>query len=125
MILDFAGTVALGAVPLVTGELWLVAASAFAGGFGGALWSVNARTISQQLVPDNLRGRYSATARLIGWGTLPLGAALAGGLGELIGPRPALAVLAVPVAMMAVPFMRVLDVDGRWEPEPVKVSDDV
>ncbi|QKV90916.1 hypothetical protein HUT19_03505 [Streptomyces sp. NA02950] len=50
------------AVPALTTELWpvMVAGAAFAGGMGGALWAVNARTSGQRLVPDQRLGRYNA-----------------------------------------------------------------
>ncbi|MFC7309267.1 MFS transporter [Streptomyces monticola] len=108
MFADLVGTFAMVAVPLLTAQPWLIAAAAFAGGFGGVLWSVNARTISQHLVPDELRGRYAATARVFTFGAVPVGAALAGALGELLGPRAALGLLAVPVALLVVPFLRIL-----------------
>ncbi|MEV1026126.1 MFS transporter [Streptomyces sp. NPDC050264] len=108
MFADLVGTFAMVVLPLLTAEPWLIAAAAFAGGFGGVLWSVNARTIGQYLVPDEMRGRYSATARVLTFGAIPVGAALAGALGELLGPRAALGLFAVPVALLVAPFLRTL-----------------
>ncbi|MFM9368721.1 MFS transporter [Streptomyces sp. Da 82-17] len=108
MFSDLVGTFAMVAAPLLTDAVWLLGAAAFAGGFGGVLWSVNARTISQYLVPDGMRGRFSATARVFSLGAMPVGAAVAGGLGELIGPRAALALFAPPIALLVVPFLRTL-----------------
>lgn len=123
MFLDLIGTIAIAATPLFTSNFWAVAAAAFAGGLGSTLWSVNGRTISQHLVSDGMRGRYSATARLLGWGPIPLGAAGAGILAELIGPRPALALFAIPVLFLIVPFMRAMNNvslhdDTTGTPEP-------
>jgi predicted MFS family arabinose efflux permease len=56
-------------------------------------------------VPDHLLGRYGSAARLLGWGTLPLGAGLAGVLADAFGLRAAFAVFAVAVALAAVPFL--------------------
>lgn len=108
MFSDFVGTFAMVAAPLLTSNIWAIGAAAFAGGFGGVLWSVNARTISQYLVPDHMRGRFSATARVFSLGAMPVGAALAGALGELIGPRWALALFAPPIALLVVPFLKTL-----------------
>ncbi|MFI1471011.1 MFS transporter [Streptomyces wuyuanensis] len=108
MFSDFVGTFAMVAAPLLTSNIWVIGAAAFAGGFGGVLWSVNARTISQYLVPDHMRGRFSATARVFSLGAMPVGAALAGALGELIGPRWSLALFAPPIALLVVPFLRAL-----------------
>lgn len=78
MFVDLLGTLAMMAMPVATINLWAVAASAFAGGLGGTLWSVNSRTISQALVPGALFGRYNAAARLFSWGAMPVGAGLGG-----------------------------------------------
>lgn len=107
MLTDLLGTFAMMAVPVLSTNLWAVAASAFAGGLGGTLWTVNARTISQHLVPGPLLGRYNAAARLFSWGAMPIGAGLAGAIAELLGMRAAFAALAVAALLLIVPFLRV------------------
>ncbi|GAA1309420.1 MFS transporter [Planotetraspora silvatica] len=102
---DLVGTFLMMVVPAVFPVAWAVGVAAFAGGMGGTLWTVNSRTIAQALVPDRLLGRYGSAARLLGWGTLPLGAALAGVLAEVYGLRVAFAVFAVAVAALTVPFL--------------------
>ncbi|GLZ81565.1 MFS transporter [Actinorhabdospora filicis] len=106
LFLDLVGTFAMVALPAVHPHPVVIGVGAFLGGMGGTLWSVTARTISQRLVPAHMYGRYSASARLLGWGTLPLGAAAAGALAELIGPRVTFGVFAVVVALFVVPFLR-------------------
>jgi hypothetical protein len=49
-------------------------------------------------VPDRLLGRVNASYRLLAWGTMPLGAALGGVIGELVGVH---AVFLVAGAMTA------------------------
>ncbi|GAA4584030.1 MFS transporter [Planotetraspora phitsanulokensis] len=105
---DLVGTFLMVVVPAILPVAWAVGVAAFAGGMGGTLWSVNSRTIAQALVPDRLLGRYGSAARLLGWGTLPLGAALAGVLAEVFGLRFAFGVFAVVVAALTVPFLRVV-----------------
>ncbi|WP_080418672.1 MFS transporter [Burkholderia ubonensis] len=107
MFVDLLGTLAMMAMPVATVNLWAVAASAFAGGLGGTLWSVNSRTISQALVPAALFGRYNAAARLFSWGAMPVGAGLGGVLAELFGLRVALAGFAVATSLLIVPFLRI------------------
>ncbi|MFI5824751.1 MFS transporter [Streptomyces rishiriensis] len=108
MFADLAGTFAMMAVPALTTDLWAVAAAAFAGGMGGTLWTVNARTIGQRLVPDALLGRYTAVSRLFSWGAMPLGAGAMGLLAQWLGLRLAFLVFAASVAVTVVPFLRVL-----------------
>ncbi|KVV34652.1 transporter [Burkholderia ubonensis] len=107
MFVDLLGTLAMMAMPVATVNLWAVTASAFAGGLGGTLWSVNSRTISQALVRAALFGRYNAAARLFSWGAMPVGAGLGGVLAELFGLRVALAGFAVATSLLIVPFLRI------------------
>lgn len=108
MFADLIGTAAMVALPALTVNFWAVAAGAFLGGAGGTLWAVNVRGLAQRVVPDHLLGRYSAAGRLFAFGAMPLGAALAGVIGELAGMRAAFAVLAALVALTVVPFLRIV-----------------
>jgi hypothetical protein len=73
---------------------------------GGTLWTVNSRTITQLVVSDAMMGRFNAAARLLGWGTMPLGAALGKAIAQVAGVRVAFAVFAAAVAPAVVPFLR-------------------
>jgi len=108
MFVDFLGTAAMVAAPALTTHLWVVAGAAFLGGMGGTLWTVNARTLGQRVVAPGMLGRYSAAARLFGWGAMPLGAGLAGLLAEVAGFRAAFGVFAVAALLAVVPFLRVV-----------------
>ena len=66
-------------VPVLWAQPVAVAASLAVGAFGGLVWNVITVSLRQSLVPDELLGRVNSAYRLIGWGTMPLGA-LAGGL---------------------------------------------
>lgn len=57
------------------------------GSYGVVTWTVQSTTLRQRLVPDALMGRVSSAYRLIGWGGIPLGAALSGALGTAFGVR--------------------------------------
>ncbi|MYV69020.1 MFS transporter, partial [Streptomyces sp. SID2131] len=106
MFADLVGTALMVALPALTTDIRAVAAGAFLGGMGGTLWTVNARTLTQRVVPDEMLGRYSAAARLFSFGAMPLGAALVGLLAEWGGTRLAFGVFAVAVAVTPVPFLR-------------------
>lgn len=49
----------------------------------------------QALCPPALLGRMSATSRVITWGVIPAGAAVAGALGTWLGVRSALLIVAI------------------------------
>lgn len=106
MFADLIGTTAMVALPALTTSIWAVAVGAFLGGMGGTLWAVNARTITQHKVPDEMLGRYGAAARLFNFGAMPLGAALVGLLAELGGMQLAFAVFAVATAATPVLFLK-------------------
>jgi hypothetical protein len=56
-------------------------------GVSNMLFNVNVRSLWQQLTPNRVLGRVGAGMQFISVGTLPLGALLGGGLGELLGVR--------------------------------------
>jgi MFS family permease len=66
-------------VPVFWAQPVAVAASLAVGAFGGLVWNVITVSLRQVLVPDELLGRVNSAYRLLGWGTMPIGA-LAGGL---------------------------------------------
>ncbi|MER7083177.1 Predicted arabinose efflux permease, MFS family [Saccharopolyspora kobensis] len=103
---DLVGTLAMVVTPVLTTELWILAAGAFLGGMGGTLWVVNARTIAQYLVEPEMMGRYSSVARLFSWGAMPIGAGLVGLLAEIFGMRAAFVIFAVAVLITIPPFLR-------------------
>ncbi|SFB13760.1 Na+/melibiose symporter [Amycolatopsis marina] len=100
-------TGALVAFPAISTNVWVVALGAFLGGLGSGLWVVNSRTVSQTLVNASMMGRYSAAARLFGWGSVPVGAFVAGLLAEWVGVKAAFAVFALIALTVVVPFLRV------------------
>ena len=75
------------AVPAVTASPVLVGASFVVSGVAIVLWNVVTVSLRQRITPDRLLGRMNAAYRLVGWGTMPLGAALGGFLAEALGLR--------------------------------------
>jgi MFS family permease len=74
-------------VPGLTTSVPLVAAAMVLGGLIGIAWNVVTVSLRQRIVPDRLLGRVNASYRLLAWGTIPVGAALGGLIGEAFGLR--------------------------------------
>lgn len=112
MFVDVVGSFLLVAAPAVVpaapSSAVVVGAAAFMAGLGGTMWTVNSRVIYQSLVPDRMLGRFMAASRLVGWGTAPVAAGLAGGAASIFGFRPAFAGLAVLCAALAYPYLRMI-----------------
>jgi predicted MFS family arabinose efflux permease len=70
-------------------------------GFIAPVWDVNANSLRQSATPEHLLGRVSAASTFVGVGMAPVGALLAGWIGEVAGPRAALLETAV-VTLIAV-----------------------
>jgi predicted MFS family arabinose efflux permease len=64
-------------------------------GFIAPLWDVNANSLRQSATPERLLGRVSAASTFVGVGLAPIGALLAGWIGEVASPRAALLETAV------------------------------
>ncbi|MGZ8502013.1 MAG: MFS transporter [Candidatus Limnocylindrales bacterium] len=93
----FAWSTYLGAVAMILIAIAGVAAGALlllAGRFVGAvatpLFNVNALSLRQAQVSDEIMGRVNATFLFIDWGPLPIGSLLGGLLAGAFGPRAAL-----------------------------------
>ncbi|GAA0393843.1 MFS transporter [Streptomyces luteireticuli] len=106
LLADLVTTFAMLAVPALTSNLWAVAGAAFLGGLGGTLWTVNARLIGQNLVPEDMAGRHNGAYRLLSWGAMPVGAGLVGVLAQWFGDRVALLVFAGAVLVAVPVFLR-------------------
>lgn len=123
MFADILGSFVLVAVPAVMPSRpisgWAIGAAAFVAGIGGTMWTVNSRVVIQSLVPNEMLGRFNAASRLLGWGAVPVAAALVGILAQMLNYRWAFGVFAVISALLVVPFMRVVttsalaEVDGQ------------
>lgn len=92
----------------LTAKPWAVGAAALATGVASVAWNVVTLSFRQSVTPDHILGRANAVYRLLGWGTLPLGAAAGGLLGEVAGLRWVFAAAALINVALLVPTMRVL-----------------
>jgi MFS family permease len=72
-------------VPVITTSIPVIFAVWLVGGAIGIAWNVVTVSLRQRIVPDALLGRVNATYRLLAWGTMPVGAALGGLVGETLG----------------------------------------
>jgi len=85
--------------------LWLVHVPVVAGSalaltaLGSVTWDVVVVALRQTLIPDQLQGRVNSVYRLVAWGSLPLGAAIAGVVAARFGTP---SVFAAATAVVAV-----------------------
>ncbi|MFB7889524.1 MFS transporter [Cellulosimicrobium cellulans] len=110
LALTVLSTVALVGVPAVTTNAWAIGAVYAVGGAGIAVWNVVTVSLRQRITPDALLGRLNSCYRLVAWGTMPLGAAVGGLLGEVFGLRSVFVVMA---AVSATTLLGMLVVDDR------------
>ncbi|WP_448808966.1 MFS transporter [Agromyces bauzanensis] len=106
---DCLGTIALVLPSALGADLWVVAAGLVIAGAGSSVWRILVAVIRQQAAPPELLGRVYAASRVISWGALPLGSALAGLIATIAGVETALiaaSVVAVAVAVVFVPIWR-------------------
>ncbi|KOG51438.1 hypothetical protein ADK76_36285 [Streptomyces griseoflavus] len=112
---DVVACVVMLGAPAVSADVAAIACATFLGGVGSGLWNVVVISLRQRLVPHGQLGRISGAIRSLGWGGMPLGAALAAALTELAGPRPVFATAALLTALTLIPLLRVLPPDGSFD----------
>jgi MFS family permease len=91
----------------VTSNPFVVAAMLVVSGVTIVVWNVITVSLRQSIIPDHLLGRVNSVYRLMGWGSMPIGAAVGGFLAAGFGLRApffvesavlfAMALAAVPV----------------------------
>ena len=81
------------------GGLGLVLAGGFAVAMGVVAGNVIKSSFRQSYTPHAMLGRVSVSMQFVNYGTLPLGAVLAGALGGAIGVRPAMWVMTGVLAL--------------------------
>ncbi len=96
-------------LPALTASPVLIGVGFFIGGGGLIAWNVVTVSLRQRITPDRLLGRVNSCYRLVAWGTMPLGAAAGGLLGQLIGLRAVFALMAVLVLVELVGMLIVTD----------------
>lgn len=74
-------------IPALWAQPVAVAFALALGGCAGLVWNIITVSLRQTLVPDVLLGRVNSAYRMIGWGTMPVGALLGGVLADAFGLR--------------------------------------
>lgn len=126
MIADCIGTVLLVAPAAVGAGTWAVVAGVAVAGAGSSIWRILVATIRQNLAPPELLGRVYAASRVLSWGVLPVGAALAGVGAEVWGVRAVFAaatVVAVAALLAFVVFAVRADLSAAIEPQSTPVPE--
>lgn len=79
-------------VPLASGAVAvpLLMISGFVFSLTSPIYNINQVSLRQAITPDRVQGRMNATMRTIVWGTIPIGSALGGTLGQWVGVIPTL-----------------------------------
>jgi MFS family permease len=77
-----------------------------------SMWNVVTVSLRQRIIPDELLGRVNSAYRLLGWGSLPIGAALGGLVGELLSVRAVFVLSAVLLIVLIVPLRRIVTDDA-------------
>ncbi|MEU8408880.1 MFS transporter [Micromonospora sp. NPDC048842] len=115
------------AAPAITSSPRLVAAATVLGGAGSGAWNVTYSSLRALVVPDEMMGRYSGVSRLTSWGSMPLGALVAGLTAELVSVRAVfwggaglcVLVLAVTLRTVTSPEFRLAQARATALHEPV------
>ena len=108
-----------GLVPALTANVPLVAVAFFVTTALGIGWNVITVSLRQRIVPDQLLGRVNAGYRLVAWGTMPIGAAVGGLIGERFGLTAvfwtcaALSATCIPILLVNLGDAGVGDEPGR------------
>jgi MFS family permease len=113
------------AVPVLLPQAWVIAGALVLIGVTNMVGNVVNASMRQRLVPNRLLGRVGGVSRMVSYGSMPLGAALGGLVGELFGLRAvflgavALSLAFAVKAMLAVPQSMIDAADpARVDDEP-------
>jgi predicted MFS family arabinose efflux permease len=110
------------AAPAVSPTIPVAVLSGAAFSIAGVLWNVITVSLRQRIIPDELLGRVNSGYRLLGWGTIPLGAALGGFVGEVLGLRAVFWLAGIGILLLLVPLLAVISDDAIAEAEAASVS---
>ena len=111
-------------VPAITTSAVAVGIAFFVGSALNIGWNVITVSLRQRIVPDDLLGRVNAGYRLLAWGTMPLGAALGGFIGERYGvttvfwTSAALSAICIPLVISRMREIETAGQPSADEPQP-------
>ncbi|MDQ2845497.1 MAG: MFS transporter [Actinomycetota bacterium] len=95
LALNYVASALLVGTPALTTNPYLIGAAFVLGSITIVISNVIVVSLRQRVTPDRLLGRVNSGYRLVAWGTMPLGAAIGGGLAEVLGLRAVFAVMAL------------------------------
>jgi MFS family permease len=78
-------------------------------GFTSVVWNVITVSLRQAIIPDRLLGRVNSVYRLLGWGSMPVGAALGGVMGSTLGLRSPFIMQAIVLILMAIVALPIIN----------------
>ncbi len=85
---------------------WMIGLLIGVGGIGSPIWGVAVRTLQQELVPDDMRGRVATAYRTIGLGAATVGPLAAGVVIDSWGHRVLFVTLGLLTLALYLPFLR-------------------
>jgi MFS family permease len=109
LLLGILGGVGVVGAPVLTTNSLVIAGAFLVGGLTNALWNVVAVSLRQRITPDRILGRINSSYRLVAWGTRPLGAAVGGLLGELLGLRAVFGIAAAVILATLIGMTQITD----------------
>ena len=93
-VVGAAGAVLIPLAPASGPVPWLIVSTCLMS-LGTTVYNIGQLSVRQAITPERLHGRMNATMRFMVWGTMPLGSAIGGALGQTIGLRPTLWIAAL------------------------------
>jgi MFS family permease len=109
LVLTILGSLLPIATPAFTANPFVIAAGMLVGGVTVSIWNVITVSLRQRIVPLQLLGRLNSAYRLLAWGTMPLGAAVGGLIGQLFGVQWVFVVMGALVLLQLIPMLWVTD----------------
>jgi MFS family permease len=99
----------LGLGVAMTSNAYLVGVFGAVGSLLSVVWNVITVSLRQAIIPDALLGRVNSVYRFLGWGMMPLGAALGGALASAFGLRATYWLGGAVLLLMALLVFRVVN----------------
>jgi MFS family permease len=107
--LTVAGSSLLIGAPALSASPFVLGVAFFVGGFTIMVWNIITVSLRQRIAPDRLLGRVISGYRMVAWGTMPIGAAVGGILGQFLGLRAVFALMALLTLSLLVPMAGITD----------------
>jgi hypothetical protein len=104
-----AGSSLLIGAPALSANPFVLGVAFFIGGFTIMVWNIITVSLRQRIAPDRLLGRVNSGYRMVAWGTMPIGAAVGGILGQILGLRAVFALMALLTLSLLAPMAGITD----------------